>query len=294
MPTTRPRELRLGGIELALTVERTLAERIKGTALYQRLRGTPPPHPLRNGEPVIDGLTLDDIDWYHTIDLPGGVTTPGFVDHRDQVQLYGLPDSLVGKRCLDVATFDGFWAFEMEKRGAAEVIGIDVHSLADCDFPTNWRDEYLKARPNPVKGLGFAYAKQALGSRVKRKVLSVYELSPDVIGTFDFVFMSDLMLHLREPLRALEAVWSVSRGDVIIADAYDKELEASGQVNTMRFLLGLDDYSGCFWWAFTSTALDVMLRVARFQEVEKIAQFDLDTKLGVKVPKVVFKARGGR
>ncbi|MGH2458072.1 MAG: class I SAM-dependent methyltransferase [Chloroflexota bacterium] len=293
MPTTRPRTLRLGGVEVSVTLERTLAERIRGSAPYRLLRHSPTTYPIVDGEPVLNDTKITDIDWYHTVDLGNGVVTPGFVDHRDQVKLYGLPDSLEGKRCLDVATFDGFWAFEMEKRGAAEVIGIDVHSLADCDYPTNFRREYLNARPNEIKGRGFAYAKRARHSKVKRRVMSVYELSPETIGTFDFVFMSDLMLHLREPLRALEAVWSVTRGEAIIADAYDKDLEASGLANSIRFLLGLDDYSGCFWWNFTSTALEVMLRIARFQDVQKIAQLDLATKINVDVPKVVFKARGG-
>ena len=112
---------------------------------------------------------MGDIDWYHTIDLGEAGVTPGFVDHRAQVQNYGLPSSLAGKRCLDVATFDGFWAFEMEKRGAAEVIGIDVNSLADCDYPRNFKSEYLSAQPRTVKGLGFAYARRALRSRVQRR-----------------------------------------------------------------------------------------------------------------------------
>jgi tRNA (mo5U34)-methyltransferase len=282
----------MGGVEISLTVERTLAERIKAKAPFRWFLNGTTTIPFRNGEPEIDAIQLDDIDWYHTLDLGEGIITPGFVDHRVQLPLYGLPESLEGKRCLDVATFDGFWAFEMERRGAAEVVGIDVYSLADCDYPLNWREEYLRARPNEIKGFGFAYAKRALDSKVTRKVLSVYELSPEVIGTFDFVFMSDLLLHLREPLRALEAVRSVSRGEVIIADAYDVELEESGIVNSVRFLLGLDDYSGCFWWNFTSSALEVMIRVARFEEVEKIAQFNLMTRSGVEVPKVVFRAKG--
>jgi tRNA (mo5U34)-methyltransferase len=293
MPTTRPRTLRIGGVELSLAVERTVAERLKSTLPYRVLRRTGSPWPIQNGEPVLNGTRLEEIDWYHTIDLGNGVVTPGFVDHRDQVKLYGLPDSLAGKRCLDVATFDGFWAFEMEKRGAAEVIGIDVHSLADCDHPQNWDGEYLKARPNEIKGRGFAYAKRARLSRVQRRILSVYELSPERIGTFDFVFMSDLLLHLREPLRALEAVWSVTRGEAIIADAYDKELEGAQVPNSIRLLLGLDEYSGCFWWNMTSSALEMMLKIARFTDVEKVAQFDLPTRIGVDVPKVVFRARGG-
>src|SRR4030067_362438 len=95
-----------------------------------------------------------------------------------------------------------------------------------------------------------------------------------------FVLMSDLLLHLRDPLRALEALYTVTRGEAVIADAVDKELEESGVKNSMRFLLGLDDYSGCFWWNFTSSALEVMIQAARFQDVQKQAEFELITRSG--------------
>lgn len=293
MPTTRPRTARIGGVELTLSMEISMAERLKGMAPLRWFRNGHAVPGYRRGEPALDGIEQKDIDWYHTIDLGNGTVTPGFVDHRDQLDLYGLPESLAGKRCLDVATFDGFWAFEMEKRGAAEVVGIDIYSLADADHPRNWHDDYYKYRASDIKGHGLAYAKRALNSKVQRKVLSVYELSPDRVGMFDFVFMSDLLLHVRDPLRALEALYTVTRGEAIIADAVDRDLEESGIDNSMRFLLGLDDYSGCFWWNFTSSALEVMIQVARFQDVERIAEFDLPTKDGNTVPKVVFKARGG-
>ena len=293
MPTTRPRTVRLGGLELSLAMEISLAERLKGKAPFRWFRDGHPAPGYRHGEPALNGVKQEDIDWYHTLNLGDGVVTPGFVDHRDQVDLYKLPKSLEGKRCLDVATFDGFWAFEMEKRGAAEVVGIDIYSLADADHPVNWHDDYYKYRSGDIKGYGFAYAKRALNSKVQRKVLSVYELSPERVGMFDFVFMSDLLLHERDPLRALEALYTVTRGEAIIADAVDRDLEQSGIENSMRFLLGLDDYSGCFWWNFTSSALEVMIQVARFQDVERIAEFDLPTKDGNVVPKVVFKAHGG-
>ncbi len=60
--------------------------------------------------------------WYHTIDLGNGLTTRGIFDHRSVVHCYGLPESLEGKTCLDVGTGDGFFAFEMERRGAARVV----------------------------------------------------------------------------------------------------------------------------------------------------------------------------
>lgn len=294
MPTTRPRKVHLGGIELALTMDRMLAERIKGLAPVRWFWGRPLPHPFRDGEPVLTGVALSDIEWYQTIDLGDGVVTPGFVDHRHQVDQYGFPESLEGKRCLDVATSDGFWAFEMERRGAAEIVAIDVHSWADGEFPANWMEEILSSRPNDIKGLGFAYARRALQSKVKREVLSVYEVSPERIGTFDFVFSSDILLHLRDPLRALEALWTVTRGEIIIADAYDADLDATGETGALRLQVGLDDFAGCCWWRPTPSALEWMIRLARFQEVERIAQFNLKARPGFEVPKVVFRARGGK
>ena len=293
MPTTRPRTLRLGGLSLTMTMDRMAAERLKSTFGIGRMIGHPPLHELDGDEPRLNGTRFEDIEWYHTLDLPNGVVTPGFVDHRDQVALYHLPESLAGKRCLDVATFDGFWAFEMEKRGASEVVGIDIHSRNDSDFPENWMPEYLGAEPAEMKGLGFAYARRALGSKARRKVLSVYELSPERVGTFDFVFLSDLLLHLREPFRAIERLWTVLKpgGTAIIADAYDTEFEAQGAGYATRFLVRLDEYSGCCWWSPSVSALQAMIHGARFTEVEEVNRFVLKGSKGEDVPKVVFQAR---
>src|SRR5262249_20625446 len=59
-------------------------------------------------------------DWYHTLELAPGVLTPGWVDVRPVVPRVPIPASLAGLRVLDVGTWDGFWAFEMERRGASE------------------------------------------------------------------------------------------------------------------------------------------------------------------------------
>lgn len=288
MPTIRPRRLRLlNGVDLTLTVDRRLAERVKEIA-----PGLKPLHPYRGHLPLLNGIKLTDIDWYHTIELPDGVVTPGFVDHRDQVGLYNIPVSLAGKRCLDVATFDGFWAFEMERRGADEVIAIDVHSRADDDYPINWRHEYLVATRERVNGLGFAFAHRALNSKVKRRVLSVYELDPRVIGTFDFVFMSDLLLHLRDPIRALEHIWQVMKpgAQLILAEPHDVDLDATGIPGAVRFVMSPDHYSGLQWWLPSVSMIDMMLKVARFSDIEEVSRFTLHCSLNIAVPKVVLVA----
>src|SRR5262249_3028597 len=68
---------------------------------------------------------IKGIEWYHTIDLGHGIETPGRFNHRPLLQHYMLPEKLDGLRVLDVATNNGFWAFEMERRGAAEIIAVD-------------------------------------------------------------------------------------------------------------------------------------------------------------------------
>ena len=78
---------------------------------------------------------VDSMVWYQTIELPGGVVTAGVFDHRPLVPYYGIPATLQGARVLDVASSDGFWAFEFERRGAREVVSLDVGSTWAWDLP---------------------------------------------------------------------------------------------------------------------------------------------------------------
>ena len=61
-------------------------------------------------------------------------------------------------------------------------------------------------------GRGFSLASEALGSGVRRVVRSVLEVSPaDLGGEVDLVFMGALMLHLRDPVQALERLHGLLR-----------------------------------------------------------------------------------
>src|SRR3954452_22904362 len=152
--------------------------------------------------------------WYHTIELAPGVVTPGQIDHRRVVDRV-LPRDLRGKRALDVGTFDGFWAFELERRGA-DVVAIDVGTVDEAEWPPLQR-ERLRARAQEwgiELGRGFALASEVLDSRVERVVRSVLEVAAeDLGGPVDLVFMGALMLHLRDPVRALERLHGVLKPD---------------------------------------------------------------------------------
>jgi tRNA (mo5U34)-methyltransferase len=150
------------------------------------------------------------ITWYHTIDLGDGVITPGEYDTRAAASRIPLPADLSGRRCLDVGTHDGFWAFEMERRGASEVIAIDLDDPRRVDISEPVPElgpELLADRESRPQA--FWCAHRALASTVDRRDLSVYDLDGDELGSFDFAFLGTLLLHLREPVRALTAIRKV-------------------------------------------------------------------------------------
>jgi len=161
--------------------------------------------------------------WYHTIELPGGVVTPGEWDHRSLVPHYGLPDDMTGMRALDVATFDGFWAFEMERRGA-DVTAVDLARASLGDFPPQAKEQMKREGVDVEFGRGFELAKRARGSKVERVPMSVYDLNPDSMGTFDYVHMGDLLVHLERPISALRAVRSVTKNRAHFVEVYVEEL----------------------------------------------------------------------
>ena len=189
---------------------------------------------------------VSSVPWYHTIDLPGNVVTPGRWDTRAIARRLPIPESLAGKRCLDIGTWDGFWAFEMERRGAREVVAIDLRDMSAWDWPPNTpAEEVAKWDAGVGEYPGFALAREALGSNVERRELSVYDLDRDELGTFDFVFMGSLLPHLRDPVRALGAVRRVADGLFLSADTFSLSL-------TLRRPFGpaadIDGDRTPFWW----------------------------------------------
>jgi tRNA (mo5U34)-methyltransferase len=208
--------------------------------------------------------------WYHTLEFPDGTVTPGQFDHRPLVSRYGLPTDLAGKTALDVATFDGFWAFEMERRGA-DVTALDLDSAEDFDLPAEARREFGDAA-YPAMGSGFALAHEALGSRARRVAGSVYDLAESGLGPFDLVHVGDLLLHLRRPLAALEAVRAVTAHQALIVDVVDLDPYAGPFGPVMHYSGGWDDVT---WWVPSLSALGQLVIDAGFSRVQLNAVYYL-------------------
>jgi SAM-dependent methyltransferase len=208
--------------------------------------------------------------WYHSIELAPGVVTAGYVDWRAKAASL-LPDDLSGMRCLDIGTYDGFWAFEMEKRGG-EVIAIDLDQLTSADWPPFSRAKLEKqqAEWGLKLGLGFEIAQEALGSAVQRVICNVYDVNADAVGgPIDFAFLGALLLHLRDPVRALEAIKGTLRPGGTL-----RVLECVSLRETLRAprtpLAGFEPLRYDFnWWRPNAAGLLAYLRSCGFEDVRR-------------------------
>jgi tRNA (mo5U34)-methyltransferase len=167
---------------------------------------------------------IDELDWWHTIEVRPGLVTRGGWDLRPTAERMPWPASVAGLRCLDIGTMDGFWAFELERRGAGEVLATDVLDPAGLDRPArNWARP-VGNRPRPSER-NFALAAELLGSKLELRDLDVYDLDPAEHGEFDVIVMGYVLQMLRDPLRALATIRGVCRGHLLLLDTISLPLE---------------------------------------------------------------------
>jgi tRNA (mo5U34)-methyltransferase len=174
--------------------------------------------------------------WHQRFELAPGVHTPGASDIEWLLTAAGLPDDLSGQSVLDIGTSNGGAAFIAERRGAEEVVAVDIYA----------GDRF-----------GLLALRDFLGSQVRFVQGSVYELPSLLDESFDVVLFLGVLYHLRHPLLALDAVRSRTRGVVLMETAVaDYELGPLRNTPVVRFYesdeLGGD---GSNWFAPSVAAL---------------------------------------
>ncbi len=232
--------------------------------------------------------------WYHTVDLPHGLVTPGLYDYRQSLPCFQFPEDMSGMRVLDVGSATGFFAFEFEKRGAA-VVSVELPSLYALDrFPGQDIGQIIEkieemigpqAPERREGGAGrpsaeqlyfkmlegpFEFCRKLLGARIERCYSTVYDLSPANLGPagFDLIFMGDILLHTLYPLRALAAVAPLCRGSLVIAQVMP---DAPGGQPAMHYVGGdrLDSDEVSWWWP-NQPCFEQLLKKLGFRDVAAV------------------------
>jgi tRNA (mo5U34)-methyltransferase len=203
--------------------------------------------------------------WYHRIEVRPGIVTPGVNDTPLNLQMLQLPADCSGMRVLDVGARDGFFSFELERRGA-EVLAVD----------------YM-----PAERTGFPIAAQLLGSRVVFRQANIYHLTPEDIGTFDLVIFLGLFYHLPDPIRAIRILrrlcsWRMYLETLVIddmlttADGSTTSLAALNEQLTgiplMQFFPGASHNGDpTNYWGPNVRCVEAMLAETEFR-VERVAR----------------------
>ncbi|MBA2505094.1 MAG: methyltransferase domain-containing protein [Thermoleophilaceae bacterium] len=221
--------------------------------------------------------------WYHTMELAPDLTTDGWFDLRPHVDRYGLPESMEGMRALDVGTWDGFWAFEMERRGA-DVVALDLDDERDLDWQPRNRPETF---PDEPRGAGFRMAHELLGSKVERINLSIYNATPEEIGQFDVVLCGNVLIHLRDQLLALERIANLCSGTFVTSEEYDT-LSSLLPFSVARYRA--DRPAAVVFWQPSKKTWGKMLWTAGFDRVEVKERFTMEANDGLKVKQILHHA----
>jgi tRNA (mo5U34)-methyltransferase len=202
--------------------------------------------------------------WFHNLELQGVHTAPehflGDFPSNFFAHFQGaLPRDLTGKSVLDIGCNAGFYCFEMKRRGASRVVGIE-HD------------------PRYLEQARFASKVNRLD--VELRQLDVYDVA-QLGERFDVVLFMGVLYHLRHPLLALDLLHqhvveellvfqTMQRGsDQVDALEPDYSFEESALFDSpgfprMSFIE--HKYAGdpTNWWVPNRACTEAMLRASGF------------------------------
>jgi tRNA (mo5U34)-methyltransferase len=203
--------------------------------------------------------------WFHNLELDGIQTAP---DHflgdypRMKFERFAsaVPADLTGATVLDIGCNAGFYSFEMMRRGAARVVGIDTDP------------RYLAQAQLAAEVYGYP--------DIEWRQLDVYSVA-ELGEKFDLVIFMGVLYHLRHPLLALDRLHdhvvgdrllfqSMLRGPTTVPDVAPdypfEETEIFERPDHPAMYFVEKRYAGDWtnWWIPNRAGVEAMLRSAGF------------------------------
>jgi tRNA (mo5U34)-methyltransferase len=220
--------------------------------------------------------------WFHTFSLDAGeIYTPGVArDHRYRLPF--LPDDLTGRSVLDVGTFDGFYAFLAEARGARRVVAVDNEQYI----------EWVRARwdADLEGGEGFRTIAELLGSEVEYRRIDAFALEA-LDERFDLILCFGILHRVENPLGLLSVLRRrLEREGEVLLETYGVgnpglNTDAAIHVWEPGEVYVRDDY---VYWGFSGASLDRLAHHAGFDGATV-----LDTPMVDGHPRIVARLDAG-
>ena len=233
--------------------------------------------------------------WFHDLNLGGVQTAPDhflwrYPENKFKRFAHVVPEDLTGKSVLDIGCNAGFYSFEMKRRGASRVLGID-HD-----------ERYLEQARFAGEVLGFEDVEFARG-----EVWDVAALGE----RFDLVIFMGVLYHLRHPLLALDLIHEHVAGDLLLFQSLQAgSTEVVETEADYEFFAGKEQfdrpgwpkmhfiekrYAGdpTNWWVPNEACSAAMLRSAGFDILEHPeTEVFLCRRRDVARPQSVYPAKG--
>ncbi len=205
--------------------------------------------------------------WFHTFALGDGLYTPGVArDHRYRAPF--LPEDLRGASVLDVGTFDGFYAFLAESRGADRVVAVDNEQYRDW-VRARWGVDLEGAA-------GFRAIADLIGSRVEYMRVDAFDLDR-LDERFDLVFCFGILHRVENPLGLLRVLRRrLAPGGELLLETYGVASSAASagiEVHVPGDVYARDEF---VYWGFTDRGLADLARTAGFKAARALDQQVID------------------
>jgi len=204
--------------------------------------------------------------WFHTFALDSHYTPGVARDHRYRMPF--LQAELDGARVLDVGTFDGFYSFLAESRGASRVVAVDNEQYVDW-VRARWGVEL-------EGGEGFRAIADLLGSRVEYVRLDAFELG-QLDERFDLVLCFGILHRVENPLGLLRVLRRrLAAGGELLLETYgvaSTTASAGIEVHVPGDVYARDEF---VYWGFTSQGLANLARAAGFETATTLDQPVID------------------
>jgi tRNA (mo5U34)-methyltransferase len=207
--------------------------------------------------------------WFHTFALGREhvIYTPGAArDHR--YRLPWLPRDLTGKAVLDVGTFDGFYAFLSEHRGAARVLAIDNEQYR-LWVAARWGIEL-------EGGAGFRAIHRLIGSRVEYRRMDAFALDR-LDERFDLVVCCGILHRVENPLGLLQQLRTVTApGGTVLIETYGLDDDRRAPLIRVSEPSEVYERDEFVYWGFGHAALERLARIAGFASSEQLEIVNVD------------------
>jgi len=200
--------------------------------------------------------------WWHSIDLGGGITTPG----RKTLQIMATEFEntfskvdLKNKSVLDIGASNGGFAVEAVRRGAGRVVALDH---------LQWNQSEWRGRE------AFELVCRATGVKIEAVDINLDHprLKLSHLGQFDIVLFLGVFYHLLDPIGALREIVPLVRELLIVETHIEHTVDPRP---LMIFFPGTElagDISN--WWGPNTALMLELLRAAGFARIEVSAGSD--------------------